>query len=212
MSHAACVYRSITVAKPQGVIVMQLDHEQITMLVRESWNGNQQSTNQLMALIYPRLKAVAGRELGNLAEGHTLQTTDVLHEAYIKLMDQRATDWQDRNHFFAIAARLIRRIVIDYIRRRSRTKRGGQAVKLNIDDLHGQISDNDKTQAVDWLALDQALSGLEEIDNDLVQVVELRYFAGFSLPEVARTMGVSEATISRRWRFAKAWLQRELSA
>lgn len=190
---------------------MQFSHEQITMLVRESWNGNQQSTNQLMALIYPRLKAVAGRELRNLGDGHTIQTTDVLHEAYIKLLDQRATDWQDRNHFFAIAARLIRRIVIDYIRRRSRTKRGGQAIKVNIDDLQGQVHDNNKTQIIDWLAIDQALSGLEDVDNNLVQVVELRYFAGFSLPEVAKAMGVSEATISRRWRFAKAWLQRELS-
>lgn len=180
----------------------------ITQLLKEWSEGNQQILDELMPLVYEELRRQASRYLRREREGHTLQTTALIHEAYLKLIDQKNVDWQNRSHFFAIAAQAMRRILVDYARERHREKRGGAAENLPIEEAAFVVSDE---KSVDLVALDEALTRLARFDERQARVVELRYFSGLSIDETAEVLGVSNVTVRRDWNIAKAWLKQEIS-
>ena len=164
--------------------------------------------DSLMPLVYEELRRQASRYLRKERAGHTLQTTALIHEAYIKLIDQKSVEWQNRAHFFAIASVAMRRILVDHARERHRSKRGGEAENLPLDEAL-QISANEKS--VDLIALDEALNRLAKFDSRQARVVELRYFSGLSNDETAEVLGVSNATVRLDWNLAKAWLKQEIT-
>ena len=180
----------------------------VTGLLKEWSDGNQDVLDELLPLVYEELRRQASRYLRRERPDHTLQTTALIHEAYLKLIDQRNVAWQNRAHFFAIAAQAMRRILVDYARERKREKRGGAAENLPLDDAL-QISS--KERSIDLAALDEALTRLAEYDERQARIVELRYFSGLSNDEAAEVLGVSNATVRRDWNFAKAWLKQELT-
>ena len=181
---------------------------QITQMLRQWSAGNREILGDLMPLVYDELHRQAGRFLSRERPDHTLQTTALIHEAYLKLVNQREVDWESRTHFFAIAAQLMRRILVDYARSKQCDKRGGDAVKLTLEDAALVI---DKERSVDLMALDEVLTRLEKIDGQQARIVELRYFSGLSLEETAEALRVSRTTVVSDWRMAKAWLRRELT-
>ncbi len=181
----------------------------ITTLLREWSGGNREALDELMPLVYNELHRQAARYLRNERPGHTLQTTALIHEAYIKLIDQTDIQWQGRTQFFAFAAKVMRHILVDHARAKQRAKRGGNAaVKVSLDEA-GEIAVDWKS--VDLMALDEALNRLAEIDEQQVRLVELRYFSGLSLDAAAEAMNISRATAAREWNVARAWLHRELT-
>lgn len=181
-------------------------HDVTRLLV--SWsNGNQQALEQLTPLVYAELRRLAGRYLRRERSDHTLQSTALVHEAFLRLVDQRDVRWQNRAHFFGVAAQIIRRILVDYARARQTAKRGSDACKLSLDEAIGVAERRD----MDLIALDDALEGLAEIDPQQARIVELRFFTGLSIEETAEVLGVSRATVNRDWVTAKAWLFRELT-
>jgi len=182
--------------------------QQITQMLKQWSEGNQQVLDQLLPLVYEELRRQASRYLRREREGHTLQTTALINEAYLKLIDQKNVDWQNRSHFFAIAAQAMRRILVDYARERHREKRGGAAENLPIEEAAFVVS-NEKS--VDLIALDEALTRLSRFDARQARVVELRYFSGLSIDETAEVLNVSNVTVRRDWNLAKAWLHREIS-
>lgn len=174
----------------------------------DAWGGGDQAAlEQLMPLVYDELRRIAHRHLGRERAGHTLQTSALVNEAYLKLVKEREMRWQNRAHFFAIAARLMRLILVDYARGRNRARRGGGAQRVSLDEAMA-VSDE---QAADVLALDEALNRLAVFDERKSRVVELRYFSGLSVEETAEVLQVSAVTVMREWRLAKAWLRNELS-
>ena len=181
--------------------------EAVTALLVEWQNGNQKALDQLIPLVYEELRAIAGRYLSRESPSHTLQSTALVHEAYFKLIGQRRVQWQNRAHFFGIAAQMMRRILVDHARHQHREKRGGPAPKLSLDEA---IAQAEPEADVDLLALDEALTALAETDRRKAQVVEMRFFGGLSVKEVAEVLKVSEETVMRDWRLAKVWLLREL--
>jgi len=185
----------------------ELSSLEITEMLRAWSSGRSKEADRLFPLVYDELRQQAHRFLRRERPEHTLQTTALINEAYIKLRQQRNFEWESRAHFFAICARLMRRILVDYAKTRYRAKRGGQAIQLTYDET---VFAADESK-VDIVALDDALSRLEVIDTQQAQVVELRYFSGFSLEETAEVLGVSVSTVKRDWRMAKAWLHQELS-
>jgi RNA polymerase sigma factor (TIGR02999 family) len=160
-----------------------------------------------MPLVYVELRRQASGYLRRERSNHTLQPTALINEAYLKLIDQRDVKWQNRAHFFAIAAQAMRRILVDYARERKREKRGGAAENLPLDDALTVIS---KEKSVDLVALDEALNKLAKFDERQAKVVELRYFSGLSIDETAEVLTVSNVTIRRDWNMAKAWLHQEI--
>lgn len=167
-----------------------------------------EKVNELFLLVYDELRRQAHRFLRNERDDHTLQTTALVHEAYLKLIAQRKDSWESRSQFFAIAATLMRRILIDYARQRNRVKRGGENEDAPLDEvLSLMVSDT----TFDLLDLDEALNRLAEKDKSLARIVELRFFSGLDVPETARVLNVSESTVKRDWAMAKAWLHRELT-
>jgi RNA polymerase sigma factor (TIGR02999 family) len=171
-------------------------------------DGNREALENLMPLVYDELHKQAARFLRRERADHTLQATALIHETYIKLIDQREANWESRAHFFAIAANLMRRILVDHARAKYREKRGGNAVKLPLEEA---LLISDKERNVDLMALDEALTRLEKIDEQQARVVELRYFGGLSLEETAEALRVSRTTVANDWSMAKAWLHRELT-
>jgi RNA polymerase sigma-70 factor, ECF subfamily len=162
----------------------------------------------LLNLVYAELHRQAHRYLQKERIGHTLQTTALVHEAYLKLSKQKSTAWESRSHFFAIAATLMRRILIDYAKSKHRIRRGGPQDDLRLNSAFMlAVSDTN----FDLLELNEALERLTEMDPDLARIVELRFFAGLDVPDTAEAMGVSESTVKRGWAMAKAWLHRELT-
>lgn len=159
-----------------------------------------------MAIVYPELHAIAHRQLANEREGHTFQTTALLHEAYLRLIGVDIT-WEDRRHFYAVAARAMRRVLVDHARARASSKRGGSFRLVTLDDDLARPED----QAVDLLALDDALQQLAAVDERKARAMELHYFGGLSYEETAKTLDVSPATVDRDLRMAKAWLYKQLS-
>ena len=172
----------------------------------ESLHG--ESAEVLLRLVYSELHRQAHRYLQRERAGHTLQTTALVNETYLKLIEQKSVVWESRGHFFAIAATMMRRILIDYAKTKKRLRRGGANSDLPIDEaLSIAVSDTH----YDLLALNEALDRLTEKDESLAKIVELRFFSGLDVPETAEVLGVSESTVKRDWAMAKAWLHRELT-
>jgi len=174
-----------------------------------AWNeGNREALDKLMPLVYDELHRQAARFLRRERSDHTLQTTALIHEAYLKLVDQREANWESRTHFFAIAANLMRRILVDYARSKKREKRGGDYLILPLEEAEAVAG---KEKSIDLMAIDEALTKLEKIDQRQAKIVELRYFGDLTLEETAQALGVSRTTVADDWAMAKAWLHRELT-
>lgn len=169
--------------------------------------GDREALARLMPLIYDELRRLAERALRHERRNHTLQTTALVHEAYLRLVDQPRVDWQSRAHFFAVAAELMRRILVDHARKHHAGKRGGSIIKLSIDEVETPAA----VRAAGLIALDDALAALAAHDQRKGRVVELRFFGGLTVKETAAVLDVHQATVERDWEFAKAWLHRELS-
>ena len=173
----------------------------------DSWNrGDESALEQLLPLVYAELRRIAARQLRRERVGHTLQPTALVHEAYLRLVDQRNVDWQSRAHFFGVASQVMRRILVDHARRRSAGKRGEGVRCVPID----EVTDVEAANEIPILALDHALGRLEKVDAELARIVELRAFGGLTIEEAAHVLNVSPSTAKRDWRTAKAWLTREL--
>jgi len=181
---------------------------EISCLLQAWSGGNREAFDELLPLVYDELHRQAHRMLRRERQNHTLQTTALIHEAYLKLVEQARVSWQNREHFFAISANVMRRILVNYANARQRKKRGGSAENLDLDE---SLSIVVKKTDVDLLGLDEALTRLGKMDKQQEQIVELRYFSGLTIEETAEALGVSPATIKRDWKLTKAWLHRELS-
>ena len=179
---------------------------QITALLIDWSNGDQTALEKLLPLVEKELHRLAHSYMRRESPDHTLQTTALVNEAYLKLIDQKKTRWQNRAHFFGIAARIMRRILMNYARDQQRLKRGGGAIQVSLSEV--AVISLSKTD--DLLALDEALERLAATDGRKAQVVELRYFGGLSVEETAEVLGVSDITVLRDWKFAKAWLLRDI--
>jgi RNA polymerase sigma factor (TIGR02999 family) len=182
-------------------------HE-VTQLLLDWSNGNQAALDKLMPLVYGELHRLAHQYMNRERPGHTLQTSGLVNEAYLRLVDQREVHWQNRAHFFGIAAQLMRRILVDYARSRHFAKRGGDAWQVSFDEAV-IVSPERATEVV---ALDDALKRLAVIDERKSQIVEFRFFGGLSIEETAEVLKVSPGTIMRDWTLAKAWLRKEMIA
>jgi RNA polymerase sigma factor (TIGR02999 family) len=185
------------------------DHD-ITALLQSWKRGDQEALERLAPRVYAELRGIAARALAHERPGHTLQSTALVHEAFLRLVDQRRVDWQSRGHFFGLAAHLMRRILVDHARRVGRAKRGGAAPRVSLDQA-GEIADATSANAVDVHLLDTALRKLETLDSTQGRIVELRFFGGLTIEETADFLGVSPMTVKRDWAVAKAFLYRELA-
>ncbi|MBV8706507.1 MAG: sigma-70 family RNA polymerase sigma factor [Acidobacteriaceae bacterium] len=180
--------------------------QNVTVLLAKWGQGDREALNALTPLVYNELRKLAKSYLRRERVGHTLEGTALVHEAYLRLIDQREVEWRNRNHFFALAAELIRRILVDHARARIATKRGGSHVKLSLDEAITPTDEKD----LDLLALNDALDALARTDAQQSRVVELRYFAGLTIEETADVLQISTATVKRDWVMAKAFLKREM--
>ncbi|MCI0390275.1 MAG: sigma-70 family RNA polymerase sigma factor [Acidobacteria bacterium] len=169
-------------------------------------NGDAAALNELIPVVYQELRRMAGHYLRLENPGHTLQPTALVHEAWLRLIDQTRVNWQNRSQFFGVAAQMMRRILVDHAKTKHREKRGGDAVKLSLDD----VINLSQERAADLIALDDALDTLAAIDKRKSRVVELRYFGGFSVEETAQILEVSPDTVMRDWKMAKAWLYQQI--
>jgi RNA polymerase sigma factor (TIGR02999 family) len=181
-------------------------HHDVTLLLAKWRGGDDQALDQLVALVYEELRRLASRYLNHESPGLTLQTHDLIHEALLRLIGQRHVDWQNRAHFFGIAAQMMRRILTDHARRRLSGKHGGGVRRVVLDDVPDVSARSD----AEILAVDEALNELKEVDAELARIVELRFFGGLEHDEIAAVLEVSNATARRRFRVAKAWLYRRL--
>jgi len=180
----------------------------VTQLLNDWTNGSQAARDELMPLVYEELRRLAHRHMGRERPGHTLQTSGLVNEAFLRLVDQTNVHWKNRAHFFAIAAQIMRRILVDYARSRRYAKRGGGARQVSLNEAL-IVSEGRSAEVVE---LDDALKGLAAIDQRKSQIVELRFFGGLSIEETAEVLGVSPGTVMRDWTLAKAWLRKEMAA
>jgi len=176
--------------------------ENVTQLLIDLSNGDRNAVDILLPVIYDELRKLAANYLRRERPDHTLQPTALVHEAYLRLVDQTRVNWQNRAHFFGVAAQIMRRLLVDHARRHNAEKRGQNFQKISLD----ENVDRAVERSTRMIALDDALTALAEADEQKARVVELRYFGGLSIEETARVMGVTPTTIKRHWRFAKAWL------
>ena len=183
-----------------------ISQQRVTELLGKWSEGDQAALAELTPLVYGELRRLAHRQMGGERPDHTLQTTALVNEAYLRLADQTNPRWQDRAHFFAVAARAMRRILVSYARSQHSQKRGGGALKLELDEV-ALVSPEESKEIVD---LHEALERLEQLDARKAQVVELKYFGGLNYDEMAEVLKISPVTARRDWRFAKAWLYTEL--
>lgn len=181
--------------------------EDVTRLLVRWSEGDKAALEELMPLVYNELRRLANYYLQRERKDHTLQSTALVHEAFLRLIDQREVRWQNRAHFFGVASQMIRRILVDHARAHQTAKRGGGAYTLALDDALGAEQKRD----LDVVALDDALNSLADLDPQQARIVELRFFTGLTIEETAEAVGVSPATVKRDWNTAKAWLFRELS-
>jgi len=180
--------------------------KEVTQLLIDWSNGDQAALDQLIPLVYDELRRLARSYMRRERPGHTLQTSALMHEAYLRLVDQRNVQWQNRAHFFGVAAQLMRRILVDHARSRSRAKRGGKAQIVSLAEpstISAELSE--------VIAVDQALNGLAELDARKSRIVEMKFFGGLTNEEIAEVLNVTTRTVEREWRKAKAWLYRAIS-
>ena len=187
---------------------MTTSPDKVTQMLVAWGNGDQAALDNLMPLVYEELHRLAHHYMSRERPGHTLQTSALVNEAYLRLVDQEKVHWQNRAHFFGIAARLMRHILVDYARKRGCVKRGGDAQQVSLDEM-AFVS---KERVAEVVALDDALKSLAEIDPRKSQIVELKFFGGLSIEETAEVLKVSPGTIMRDWTLAKAWLRRAVTS
>lgn len=183
-----------------------ISSSEITGLLVDWGNGNRAALDKLLPLVEKELRRLAHGYMRREDPDHTLQTTALVNEAYLKLIDQKKTRWQNRAHFFAIAATVMRRILLNYARDRQREKRGGKAVQVSL----SHVDNMSMEKYDDFIALDEALEHLAAVDERKVRVVELRFFGGLEIEEIAEVLKISPITVMRDWKFARAWLLREM--
>jgi RNA polymerase sigma factor (TIGR02999 family) len=181
---------------------------EVTLLLASLRRGNREAFGMLMPLVYGELRRLAGHYMQGERPGHTLQPTAVVHEAYLRLAGQDWVDWQDRAHFIGVAARQMRRILVDYARQHCAAKRGGTPAKVDLDALAGGF---DAARSAEILAVDDALHRLRSLDPQQADIVELRYFGGLTVEETAAQLGISERTVKRDWSVALLWLRNRLA-
>lgn len=187
------------------VKTMSSTHKEVTLLLGEMSGGNRSAPEQLLPLVYDELRKLAHGYLQNERADHSLQATALVHEAYIRLVDWQTVSWQNRAHFFAVAAGVMRKILVDHARAKQAQKRdGGQ--KLELGEAVGLAAERE----IDLIALDEALKNLAEFDDVQARLVEMRFFGGLTIEETAHTLGVSPATVKREWTMAKAWLYQRI--
>lgn len=187
---------------------MQRDSSnQVTTLLVRWREGDSEALEELMPLVYGELRRLAGHYLRKERSDHTLQSTALVHEAYLRLAGQSPPEWQNRAHFFGIAARIMRQILVEHARARDAAKRGGGACRLTLD---AAVAISDRTD-VDILELDRALTGLAELDPQQSRIVELRFFGGLTIEDTSEVLGISPATVKRDWVTARAWLYRAMT-
>jgi len=184
---------------------------EVTRLLRDVTEGKLESFEPLVALVYTDLRRVAGAMMRRERPSHTLQTTDLVHEAYLRLVTQREANWQNKGHFLAIASQAMRRILVEHARKRLTLKRGGRVEQVPLDEEGMALPISDK-QCNEVVALDDALERLEQLEPRQSKIIELRFFGGLTEEEIARVLGVSDRTVKRDWRVARAWLNRALEA
>jgi RNA polymerase sigma-70 factor (ECF subfamily) len=185
---------------------MPEQRENLTLLLDEARSGKREATDRLLEVVYHELRRLAGAYYRRRPRGVTLQPTAVVHEAYIRLLDQRVATWKNRAHFFGIAAQVLRRVLLDYDRKRRAKKEGGEMVRVTLDDaIKGE-----EGVTVDHIMLDEALKRLAQEDPRLSLVVEMRFYGGMTIEEVAEVLGVATSTIDLDWKFARAWLRKQL--
>jgi RNA polymerase sigma factor (TIGR02999 family) len=180
----------------------------VTRLLADWSNGDRRALDELLPLVYDELRHLANAYLKRERDGHTLQSTALVHEAFLRLVNQHDVQWQGRAHFFGIAAQMIRRILVDHARAQRAAKRGAGAVRLELDEALAVAQQRD----LDLIALDDALERLAAMDERQSRIVELRFFAGLSVEDTAEVLGISTATVKREWSSARAWLFREVAA
>jgi RNA polymerase sigma factor (TIGR02999 family) len=180
--------------------------KEVTRLLVAWGNGDQAALEELIPLVYDELRRLAGRYMRRENQGHTLQTSALVNEAYLRLIDQKSVEWQNRAHFFGVAAQLMRRILVDHARGRLRAKRGGGAQMVSLAEQAAMSE-----EVAEVVALDEALERLAELDPRKSQIVEMKFFAGLTNEEVAEVLKVTTRTVEREWRKAKAWLHRAIS-
>lgn len=181
-------------------------HE-VTQLLADWGKGDRSALEKLLPLVHAELRRIARRQMSHERPGHTLQATALVNEAYLKLAGQQGFEWQNRAHFFAVAAQVMRHILIDHARAHARDKRGGGAIQVSLDEAAVMAED----QAEHFIALDEALRSLELVDPQKSKIVELRYFGGLSIEETADVLNISPRTVRREWQRAKAWLYRMIA-
>jgi RNA polymerase sigma factor (TIGR02999 family) len=182
--------------------------ENLTELLRDWRAGDRAALDRLTPIVYDEIRRIAHRYMDRERQGHTLQTTALINEAYLRLLGQQHLDWNSRNHFFAVVAQVMRHVLIDHARNLLSLKRGGDAQRVSIDEITVMSSE----RAGELVALDEALQGLARLDARKARVVELRYFGGFSLEETAAVLEISLMTVRRDWQAARAWLYREMTS
>lgn len=191
----------------QKIEMQPTESQQITKLLTDLSDGNESALETLMPLVYSELHGIAKRFMANQREGHTFQTSDLIHEAYIKLFDNGEKNWHNRAHFFGVAVQAMRHILVDYSRSKQRRKRGGNPRQITLDE--NALVSKDSTSEI--LELNEALENLAKLDKRKVRVVEMKFFGGLTMAEIAQVLDVSPETAKRDWSFARTWLMRELS-
>lgn len=176
----------------------------ITQLLSKAQAGDKSTLDALLPIVYQELRRVAENQLRGERENHTLQATALVHEAYLRLLDQHSIDWRNRAHFFGLAAEMMRRILVNYAVERKAQKRGSGATRIALDDAVSYASDE---REMDLILLDENLKRLAEFDADAAQIVELRFFGGLTIEETAEVLDISPSTVTREWRMAKSWLK-----
>jgi len=185
----------------------------VTRLLVQWSGGNEAALGELTALLYRELRSLAQRHLRRERANHTIQRTALVHEAFVRLINQQSVDWRSRGHFFALASTLMRRILVDHARARLSSKRGGGEPVESLEEIPEglELVDESADSDSDITAIDAALTRLAALDDRQVQIVQMRYFGGLTIEETAQALDVSEATVKREWTLARAWLKRELS-
>ena len=190
-----------------AALMPTMSPQEVTQLLADWGQGDRSALDKLLPLVHAELRRIAQRQMNQERPGHTLQATALVNEAYLKLAGQQGFEWQNRAHFFAVAAQVMRHILIDHARAHARDKRGGGAVQVSLDE--GAVLAAEQAEHV--IALDEALRTLEQVDPQKGKIVELRYFGGLSVEEAAEALDISPATVKREWATARAWLKRELA-